>query len=272
MSTFYQNGCGESLGDELCTTSPLMLPTSAAVWYVNSATGTDAASPAGQNREKPLATLSQAVTNASAGDIIVLMDGHAETGYGSTLLVSKAGLKIVGGGSSGGLPTVTLTFAAAGTITLNAAGVEIRNVKFATRSAAGSNPKVTLTANTACRGCYFECSGNDTGPAISVFTGADYSQISDCTFISTATSTSSQPESAIKAGGASTEVWISDCSISDGTVGFSNPFALDLSTAAMPRLKIERVSFLLGADGKVHASSTGYAVGCTTNGGGRLVW
>jgi hypothetical protein len=269
---FYQNGLGENLGDELCTSEPLMLPTGASAWWVNSATGTDAASPAGQNREKPLATLSQAVTNALAGDIIVLMDGHTETGYAATLLVSKAGLKIVGAGSDGGIPTVTLSFASTGSITLNAADCEIRNVKFTTRTGAGAGAKVTLTTQTACRGCYFECAANDTGPAVSLFTGADYCQVSGCTFLSTATSATAQPESAIKAAGAITGPWIYDCIVSDGTVGFSNPNSLDLSVAAMTRFKLERVSFLLGADGKLHASSTGYAVGCTTTGGGALRW
>ena len=46
---------------------------------MDSATGSDAASPAGKDRIKPLATLAQACTNAATGDIIVCLAGHAET-------------------------------------------------------------------------------------------------------------------------------------------------------------------------------------------------
>ena len=132
MSNFLQNGCGESTGDELCTSRPLLLPTSNSVWYVNSATGTDAVSPAGKNREKPLATLAQAITNAQANDIIVLMDGHAESTT-SFMTLSTAGVKIVGAGSSGGIPTVTFTFGTGGGISLDGAGNEIRNAKRTSR-------------------------------------------------------------------------------------------------------------------------------------------
>lgn len=272
MSNFLQNGCGETLGDELCTMRPLLLPTANNVWYVNSATGTDAVSPAGQNREKPLATLAQALTNAQANDIIVLMGGHTEANA-TFHLVSTAGLKIVGAGSSGGQPTVNFTFGAGGGISLNALGVEVRNVKFKTRSAADATGRFFLRTQTAIRGCYFECSANDTGPACVVLSGADYAEITNCTFVSTATSTSNQPESAVKGTtGGSTGIVVRDTIFSDGTVGFSNSYALDLTVAAYTRLKLERVSFLLGAEGKVHASSTGYAAGCTTTGGGRLIW
>ena len=41
----YTNGLGQALGDTLATAEPLRM--SGAVWYVNSATGTDAASPSG---------------------------------------------------------------------------------------------------------------------------------------------------------------------------------------------------------------------------------
>jgi len=272
MSNFLQNGCGETLGDELCTMKPVLLPTGNVVWYVNSATGTDAASPAGQNREKPLATLSQALTNAQANDIIVLMDGHTEANS-TFYLISTAGLKIVGAGSSGGAPTVKFTFGTGGGMSLNALGVEVRNIKFAPRSGADATARFFLRTQTAIRGCYFECSTNDTGPACVVLSAADYSEITGCTFVSTATSTSAQPESAIKAtGGGTTGLVIRDTTISDGTVGFSNNYGLDLTVAAMTRLKLERVAFSLGASGKVHASSTGYAAGCTTSGGGSLVW
>ena len=272
MSNFLQNGCGESTGDELCTSRPLLLPTSNSVWYVNSAIGTDAASPAGKNREKPLATLAQAITNAQANDIIVLMDGHAESTT-SFMTLSTAGVKIVGAGSSGGIPTVTFTFGVGGGISLDGAGNEIRNVKFASRSAADTLGRLFLKTKTAAKGCYFECGANDTGPALVVGNSADTVEVDGCTFISVATSSSAQPESAIKSiAAAATDLAIRDTTISDGTVGFSNNFAMDLSVAAFTRLKLERVAFVLGASGIVHASSTGYALGCTTTGGGNLLW
>lgn len=267
--TILQNGVGGTTGAYLASAAPYF--SSGTVWYVDSTRGTDAGSPAGQNREKPLATITQAVANASAGDIIVLASSHTETRTAGSQLISKAVL-IVGEGSVAGVPSPTINFDT-GDMSLTGANSEIHNVKFTARSAASATARVQLVANGgALRGCYFLCAGNDTGPAVSVYTGLSNIIIENCTFISTATSTSSQPESALKTAGTVTDMRIEDCVFSDGTVGFSNFYAADLSAGAITRLEIRRLSLLLGAEMKLNASTTWRLGGLTTSGGGKLVW
>ncbi|HXT99480.1 MAG TPA: hypothetical protein VN903_00720, partial [Polyangia bacterium] len=144
---FYPNGAGESLGgDVLCSQTPII--TSGNVWWVNSATGTDAASPAGQDREKPLATLVQANTNATAGDIIFLQSGHTET-----MTVAFGALKavtVVGVGTTSGKPAAQLKInAAAAGLLSTATGVsELRNIYFpaAVQSDTSATGKVLIAS------------------------------------------------------------------------------------------------------------------------------
>ncbi|MEY4931756.1 MAG: hypothetical protein RLZZ403_76, partial [Pseudomonadota bacterium] len=105
MTISYPNGIGGSTGDSLALAKPLMM--SGSVWYVDSATGTDAAGSAGKDRSKPLATLATAVSNASDDDIIVFFDGHEETLTSAQTLGKR--LSLIGEGSDAGVPTVTFT-------------------------------------------------------------------------------------------------------------------------------------------------------------------
>ncbi len=253
--------------------SPLLFPGSANnVWWVNSTGGVDAGGTAGQNREKPLATFAQANTNAAAGDFIVLMDGHTETGSTAAVTISKAGLKIIGAGSAAGVPTVSFAFGVGGIWSVTGAAVELRNIKFKTRTGADATSRVSFqSAAGAVRGCYFECGPNDTGMALEI-AGGGPAEITGCTFISTATSTAAQPSKALGHSIGVSDVLIQNCKFSDGTVGFSNIYCLDLSGFAMTRLRLERLSFLLGAEGKNHASTTGYAIGTSVTGGGKLLF
>lgn len=270
MANIYPNGAGGGTGDIWSTCSPLYA--SGVVWYVQSTTGTDAASPAGRNREKPLATLAQAITNASDNDVIVLLQAHTETKV-ATFTVSKK-LTIVGEGSSSGVPTVTLICGFVGSLfTITAANVELRNIKIPTSSVANSTTRITNDqTDFVMDGCYVECGANDTAAALTLAAGADRARIRNTTFISTATLTSAQPESAIKVAAAISDLELEGLTLSAGTVGFSNYFALDASAAAVTRIRARGVSLLLGADMKLHASSTGRVNVQTTTGGSRVEW
>lgn len=270
-NTVYSNGIGGTTGDDLTLASPLI--TSGNIWYVDSATGTDAASPAGRNREKPLDTLAQAVTNAADDDIIVLLDGHSETLTAAQAVTKR--LTIVGEGSSSGVPTVTLTNnqAAASLLTLSGTNIQIRNIKFAANSQTCATARiVTSAAKPTFIGCYFQCGATDTGPAVLLDTGTTHPTFEDCTFISTGTVVSAQPESALKSGAAIADLIMKDCVFSAGTVGFSNYYAIDFSTAACTRMVVENLSLLLGADMLLHANSTGYINPQTVTGGSRITW
>lgn len=266
----FNNGLGETLGDTLVTTKPVQTPGN--IWFVNSATGTDAASPAGKDRQKPLATLGQAQTNAADGDIVVLQSGHTET-YTVALTLSKR-LIIVGGGSSAGKPTVSFinNSAGASTFTISVTNVELRNIYFpASLQSNASNGKVNVAAaNCRITGCYFEQSALDQSPAVRLL-GADTFRMTNTTIISTATTTATRPTVGLSNAGAIADLELYGCVFSDGTVGFSTA-AADLSAFAVTRIRAESMSLLNGADFLMNSGSTGYVNVATSTNGGRLSW
>lgn len=100
--------------------------TSGTYWYVSSVTGT-----AGQpgTLSAPFATITQAQTAAAAGDVVVLMSGHAETvSAAAGIVLSKAGVTYVGIGNGAERPTFTFGTSTAATITITGADISISNV------------------------------------------------------------------------------------------------------------------------------------------------
>lgn len=102
-------------------------------FFVHSGTGTDSVG-GGQNPDAPFATVDYAIgqCTASAGDIIYVMPGHAETGSGAAqelFDVDVAGVSIIGLGVGDKRPTFTLTHADA-TCVLGAAGCRLSNLRF----------------------------------------------------------------------------------------------------------------------------------------------
>lgn len=266
---FYPNGIGATLGDSLVTTGPLYM--SGDVWYVDSESGADGSSPAGLNREAPLATLAQAVSNAANGDIIVLLSTHDEA-ISSTVIVNKS-VTIVGEGSSGGNPTAKLTNdqGAASMILATAASVRLRNIWIMENAQACSAARITSSgAQFEMTDCYVECGGNDDAAAV-LLNGAR-ATFRGCTFISTAATVAAQPYGAVRDNATPLEdVTFVDCVFSDGAVGFSDHYALRFTNDAT-RLRGERVSLLLGADVDFTASSTGYFQVSSSSGGARVDW
>lgn len=270
---FYPNGIGGSApGDSLDLARPLQ--TTGNVWYVSSLTGTDAASPAGQNREKPLATVAQAVTNAVDGDIVVFLPGHTQT-LAATQNIAKS-LTLVGEGATAGKPAVSFILNAPAVHLFHAsvAGVEFRNIYFPPSTQATSGARVLLDAGATdalIRGCYFECGATD--QFNTVILGASRTRIESTTFISTAVSTSAQPNCAVSAGLAVLAgLTMVDVVVSAGTVGFSHYAAVDLTPATLTMLNIEGMSLLLGADMALPASGTGRVNIQLSTGGSRVSW
>lgn len=270
----WPNGLGGVTGDILATTKPLY--TSEDVWFVNSNGGVDAAAPAGKDRQKPLATVGQAYTNAGAHDIIVLMDGHTETRT-SSLSVVKA-LTFVGEGSASGVPTVQLKInaAAASFFTVVTSGNTFANLKFpaslqSNTGDGGNQGKLAIQADTIVRGCYFEQSGLDQLPAISIASGSTDVRIENTTIISTATAVATRPPYGIYHIGTATDLDVVGLTLSDGTVGFSTA-AWDGTAGAVTRLRATGISLLLGADVRQHASTVGYLYATTQTGGASVNW
>jgi len=265
------NGIGESAGDALVTNKPLEF--NGNIWYVNATGGTDAASPAGQNRNKPLATLAQAVTNSADGDMIVCMDGHAET-LTAVQTIGKD-LTIVGAGSSSGKPTVKFTMNNASNATMfNCTGGSLQSVQLINlwiEENAQTNTAariINITNDFRARGLYVECGATDTGAAIDQ-TGTT-AIFESCTFISTATAVGSQPKMALDIGSMTT-LYMNGVVVDAGTVGFSNYFALE-GTDDISMMYIENLSLLRGADAKFTEASKGYINVQTATGGARIDW
>jgi hypothetical protein len=275
----YPNGIGglSTSGDPLGLARPLY--TSGNVWYVSSLIGTNAASPAGQNREKPLATVTQAYSNAAAGDIIVFLPGHVQ--LSPNLNINKADLTFVGEGTdASGKPAVQFSSPAAQSlfsIQAGAVGCEFRNIYFPQRAVLATSTRIIVSADDVMfSGCYFECGANDNERAIVI--SANRARFRRTTFVSTGTLTSAQPKSVIEVspGAALVGLEITDCVVDAGSVGFSGGIsslsAIDLSGAAsVSRLRVEGLSLLHGADANFGVA-TGRANVQLATGGSRVVW
>ncbi|MDP3983632.1 MAG: hypothetical protein Q8Q52_01325 [Acidimicrobiia bacterium] len=100
------------------------------IWWVDSNTGTDSAG-YGQNPDAPFATLDFAIGQATAnnGDIIHLMEGHAETlSAAADIVIDVAGLTIIGLGQGADRPTFTFDTDTGADIDITAASTVIRNI------------------------------------------------------------------------------------------------------------------------------------------------
>ena len=262
------NGFGATTGNSLVTNTRAYLSGNA--WYVLGTTGVDAAGNAGKNRNKPLATLAQANTNASAGDVIVFLSGHAQT---LTAVEALKACIYVSEGSGTSRATFTRNHATAKLFTIASARTQLRNIIFAGDTVANSAARVEVAAS-ECRiiDCYFNCDGDDEGPAVGIITSGDRCRIAGTTFISTATATGDQPESGLKVSNAVSDLELIECTFSGGTYGWSNQYACDLTAAAITGLYIEGVNLLLDSDIGLHASTTPTVITFgTTSGSARVV-
>lgn len=270
---FYSNGNGGSSGSTLATAAPVL--SSGFTWYVSStATGAaDAATPAGRERIKPLLTLAQAITNASANDTICILSGHTET-LTSAQTISTAGLNIIGEGTGSNRPQFTRNVAGNGHLfDVSGAGVTIDNIYFpATSTTASTGSKVKLSgAAPRILNCYFEASTLDDGSQLETVTGASQVLVYNTTFISTATAPSNQPESGMKVTNALTDLWLDTVVFSGGTSGWANPFAFN-GAAAITRLRAINCDLLLDSDVTLATGTVGYWHTRNKTGSARVVW
>lgn len=154
------------------------------IYWVNSATGTDAAG-YGENPDSPVATLDYAIglCTAGQGDLIVLMPGHAETT--TAIALDVAGVRIVGQGYGQNRPTLTATTAASDLIAVTAANCEIENVRLV-GAASGNTALLDLSAaatDFVARRCEFSQAAT---PLNGVTISADRFVFEDCQWIGTA--------------------------------------------------------------------------------------
>lgn len=100
------------------------------VFFVHSGTGINATG-RGESPEAPFASIYYAVSKctASKGDIVFVMEGHAESLSAATAL-AVAGVTIIGLGNGDNRPTVTLTGGTAAGYTIGAKNIKIANIRF----------------------------------------------------------------------------------------------------------------------------------------------
>lgn len=265
---FYPNGLGGTSGADLATVSPIY--TTGDVWYVSSSSGADAVSPRGKDRAKPLATLSQALTNAAAGDTIVLLSGHSESISGA-ITSSLARINIVGEGTGTSRPRFTRS-ADIVMFTFSGAGVTLDNIYFVASSTSSTNSRVKFSAaRPAAIRLYFECGSNDAGPALETVTGASQLIMSSVSFVSTSTSSSSQPDHALRFTNAITDVDMNTVIFDGNTSGWANQYALQ-GTGAVTGLRAINIDLLNDSDVTLATSTSGYMTIRNKSGSAKVKW
>jgi hypothetical protein len=263
------NGVGGTTGAAIALLSPLY--TSGDIWYVSSSTGSDAAAPRGKERIRPLATLAQACTNAAVGDIIVCLSGHAET-LTSGQTFSEANQLIIGEGSGSTRPRFTR---GADIVMFNvtAAGVQFNNIYFPATTVASTSSRVKFAGvRNELIGCYFECGTLDNGAALETVTGASQVGITGSNyFVSTSTSTASQPANAITVTNTITDLEIDTLVLDGGSSGWSDPYALKVS-GAITRMRATNVDLLGDSDVTIVTGTTGHFHIRNKTGSPRVAW
>jgi hypothetical protein len=268
-----RGGIGGTTGAVFTTVSPLQY--SGEVWYVSSTNGSDAASPRGRERIRPLATLAQALTNAGNNDTIVCLSAHQETLTAITT-IAETGLRILGEGTGSNRPSFTRNVNDE-LFDITGAGVVLDNLQFPASSTATALSKVRVGA-AACviRNCLFQASTADDGAQIELITGGDRCTIEGTTVISTASAPSDQPASAIlvtnavsdlNVGGPLTEQAVV---LDGGSSGWANPFAF-VGTGAITRLTAQNLDLLNDSDITLATGSTYIIHVRNTSGSARLV-
>lgn len=207
---------------------------SGSVHWVDSVAGNDANA---GTKELPLATLAQAITNATAsnGDVIVIKAGHTET-LTSTVTISKAGLKIFGLGTGSGAPLFTCN-AAIDCIQITGADVELNNLYFPAATTATATALIDVAAaNVRIKGCTFVC-GAFTQNAVTVPAAGTNLTIEDCNFSVSADG----PDAGVLIESASaTGIHIVDCTFDGSTHNWDD--AAIYSTVGHLRFVYERVA------------------------------
>jgi hypothetical protein len=262
----YPNGIGGTYGAELTTLSPLY--TSGYVWYVQSTTGTDAASPAGRERNKPLATIAQAYTNAAAGDTIVLLSGHTEI-LAATQTLAKAGLHILGEGTTSTRPTFTRNVDDE-LFEVTDSGVRVENVTIAASSLLSSKSKIKVSSTDfRMVDVRVNQGANDTGPGLELVTGADSAVLERVSFVSTSVTT--QPVIGMAVTNAISALTMDACTFDGGTLGWSHPHALDFN-GAVTGLNIVSLNLYADSDVEIVTGTTGRITVLGKTGSARIEW
>lgn len=110
---------------------PVAVNYTGTAYFVHSGTGSSGYT--GKKKDRPLATIDQAINKctASKGDVIYVMEGHAETITAAAGIDADViGISIIGLGQGRLRPTISFTTAAGADVDIDAAQVTIENIVF----------------------------------------------------------------------------------------------------------------------------------------------
>ena len=265
-TTFYPDGLGGTV-DLVATNEPFYGFDSTA-WYVHFADGVDTlGTQGGKDKQRPLKTLAKAYGNATANDVIVLLDGHDEV-LTTQLTIAKAGIIIVGCGQTAGVPNVKLRFdnPTGSMMLVQSPCFQLRNIRFAENVQLNGFSSISVqSSGFVMDHCHIDLGANDYSGLVFGL-GADHATILDSTFISTTTVIGTQPHSAITNSGNHTGLKMDGVVVSDGVLGFSNHYGIDLLAGVATNMSAYRLSLLLGASARF-SGATGFVIPVVTGGG-----
>lgn len=147
-----------------------VFPTTGNIWFVDSgaASGGNGLSP-----EAAVQTIDAAINLATAsnGDIIIVMEGHAETVIGAAgIALDVAGLTVVGLGRGRNRPVITFGTADAASCDITGANVHVENLVFL-NARDGQTAMVNITgANVTVKGCEFVLGDGCTQAVLGILT------------------------------------------------------------------------------------------------------
>lgn len=236
------------------------------VWWVDSSDSLASDTNGGTERDHPLATLAQAITQNTAanGDLIVVESGHAQT-LTATVTISEADTKIFGlGTSSAQKPGFTASTASATPLfTLSGNGVELHGLRFPV-SAISTATRIRITGEQCVlEGCDFTQDTNFDILGVDVVSG-DECEINNCTFlVSTAPAVDSTDTYAIRlAHTAGLYNLVKNNTFDGGTRGYSN--AAVVFASATQRTVVLANTFRNGADIGIPTGETNIVVAGNT--------
>lgn len=261
--TSYVNGAGGTTGSEYATAGNLSK--SGLIYYVGNATTGASAGNSGLDRAKPLLTTAQAFAAAAAGDTIVFLEGHAEE-IGVTVILSKAGMKLVGEGTGSSVPRFTCT-AAIAMFDITGAGVILDNLYFPASTTAAPTARVRVAAaDVRLNACQFDCGAVDTTRALSYVTGASSATLTNSRF----TATAATPAVGVEVINALAGLTMDTVTFDAGSFEWSD-YAFK-GTAAVTRLTALNMYQLAGSDVILPTGSTGDWYTAASTGNSRLNW
>jgi hypothetical protein len=249
-------------GPSLATLGPVYL--SGLVQWLDTINGND--SNAGSTPELPVKTILQAATNfaAAPNGVIVIGQGSQES-----IAVSQtnlpAGVMVMGCGIGAQRPRYTCS-GAVDMFAVTAAGVRFRNLYFPASTAVSTSRISFAAVSGQVKDCYFECGASDTVRAVKIHTGANNTEVTGTSFVTTA----SRPAIGVEFSAAASDCRLKDCIFDGGSFGWSD-YALKVTVAAT-RLDLENVSLVRRSDLYTVTATTYQGFGVTSDGTNRMTW